>query len=159
LKLSTDGLRSEVEGRVTDFIAKNGGLQALVSAGRLTDKKSLALLGLTAGSVSVPTVAVKENTPEKAVKRCAARSLPILISEHSKNSVAASDVVEEVEKAWEPHSPTKLVSFVQEHAHASYGRIFTDLRAKLSSPVRLWIAKCADINRGIGSNRIGADLR
>ena len=43
----------------------------------------------------------------------------------------------DVEHTLVMHSPTKLVEFIQQHKKASWFRILTDLRAKLSTPESL----------------------
>ncbi len=67
LSLSTDGLRSDLDARVSDFVEKEGGLQALVDNGTVSDKKVLALLGLKPSTPKED----KAETPAPLAKRSA----------------------------------------------------------------------------------------
>jgi hypothetical protein len=59
----SDGLRSDLEQRLTDHVLDEGGWDAMVATGTLSDKKLLALLGLDFVS-----------TPSKSTPRSSSRS-------------------------------------------------------------------------------------
>lgn len=121
-----DGLRSDIESRLITFIESQGGLQSLVSSGKLSQPKLLNLLGME------PT------TPKLTPKELPSSSPALKKSSVKGAAKQESDQWSEIAHEIFVHSPAKAYEFAKEHVlHPGWKQLFVDLREKLSSPEAL----------------------